>query len=149
MTFFPNLIHHFFNIKKPMNILSIYISDKDKETFERFLMTCCQTRENAFYFDDFQFYFDRNNCILDELNSIEINKIKNNIGCFIAYAIVYKDLGCLFGFLKNEKFNLDFLLDNDRGCIIDNRSFIMMDFQDFIHWVEYLGKSGSLQKSFL
>lgn len=118
-----------------MNILSIYISDKDEKAFECFLMSYCQKRENAFYFDNFQFYFDKNNCILDELDLIEINNIKQCIGCFVAYAIVYKDLDCLFNFLKNKKLNMTFLLDNDNGHIIDNKSFIMMNFQEFVQWV--------------
>lgn len=130
-----NLVYQFLILNNPVNILSIYISDKDEKAFECFLMDYCQKRENAFYFDNFQFYFDKNNCILDELDLTEINNIKKRIGCFVAYAIVYKDLGCLFHFLKSEKLNIDFLLDNDNGHIIDNKSFIMMSFQEFIQWV--------------
>lgn len=118
-----------------MNILSVYISDKDEKIFEYFLMDCCQKIDNAFYFDNFQFYFDKNNCILDELNLTEFNDIRKSIGCFVAYSIVYKDLDYLFHFLKNEKLNINFLLDNDNGRIMDNKAFVLMCFQDFTQWV--------------
>lgn len=117
-----------------MNILTFYLSNENKDLFEKFLMTFCKRIDDSFYYYDY--FININEFILKKLDDGEIANIKNYMGDFITYSIVWKNLNSLYDLLNKINLYVFYLIDNDNGELIKNDDFCLMDFSDFSVWAQ-------------
>ncbi len=118
-----------------MNILTVYIPKDSQKKFEEFLLSYCEKINGAFCLTDFYLYIEQNLFIEVEIDDCEVQRIKSEIGEFIAYSIVWENSKYLFEFLKISSSSFVFCLDNDHGSINRNNSFNQMTLDGFLDWV--------------